>query len=501
MVTGEPPAVSQENDRAVRNLAGLTRKTVRDGGKSTSSDPVQELVHNCETEDEFRTQVLELMRLGERTRRDIWYDPSLRTLPMEWLAKTFREVNKGQLRDVTLPRCIDLIVPSFGNEFGELDVTVIDTRGANEMVVREDLDLRLRDPRTAIVFCSRFNEAPGMGNKKLLQHMRQTFSEPLTAGKVSILVLPRPEEALSMKDDLGETAQNDDEGYMFKAMQVENDLRSADIPEIPVLFFNAQSDKPEALRTELLGQLNRMREAAAVRLSDLNAAVDDILTHHEENTMILAIEEVAKRLRNFLDAHPNLGAREWLAHNEALNAVRSVRHPSILWAATRRNGGYDDLNIIHQVGIGAARDARKRSARWFDSLEDNLASLKQDNGLAIAGRTIDQIGRSAATSQTAFLEAVQRAGIEVYHDPLSNSVDWVTCANEWGARRGFTASVADNLEAWFEAQGELKDRLESLVISLWENTVLAPLKRLADEAAPLPEGASAENIFPFRRRG
>lgn len=498
---GEALAVSRERERAIRNMTGLTRKTSRDGGKTTYVDPVQDLVLACETEDEFRTRVLELMRLGERTRRDLWYEPSLRAEPMEWLAKTFREVNNGRLPDVTLPRSIDLLLPSFGKDFGELDVTVIDTKGVDDVAVREELDLRLRDPRTAVVFCCKFNDAPGVSSKTLLQHMRQTFSEPLTAGKVSILALPRPDEARAMKDDLGETAQTDEEGYAFKAMQVANDLRSVDLPELPVLFFNALSDSPVAIRKQLLDQLTRMREAAAERLSDLCDAVDDILANHEAQSMIFAVEEVAKRLRTFLDAHSKLGAREHLAHQEAMNTVRGVRYASTLWAATRRNGEYWGLNIVHQVGVGAARDAAARSARWFASLEDLLKALKQDKDLVIASRTIDQIGKSAAASRMAFLEAVQRAGMEVYHKPLTNAVFWAQCAREWGAGPGFTQRVANRLQDWFERHGEFKDRLEAMVSSLWESNVLAPLKRLADEAAPVPRETMTENVIQFQRRG
>jgi transcriptional regulator with XRE-family HTH domain len=46
-------------------------------------------------------------------------------------------------------------------------------------------------PRTTIIFCSHFNDAPGTSTRLLLQHMRQTFSETLDSGKVSVLALPR----------------------------------------------------------------------------------------------------------------------------------------------------------------------------------------------------------------------------------------------------------------------------------------------------------------------
>ena len=120
-----------------------------------------------------------LMNLDDRTRRELWYDSSTRKHPMEWVTETFKAVNNGRLKDVPLPKNIDLLIPNFGRAFGELDITVIDTKGVDDVAVREDLDHRLKDPRTAIVFCSRFNDAPGTSTRLLLQHMRQTFSETL----------------------------------------------------------------------------------------------------------------------------------------------------------------------------------------------------------------------------------------------------------------------------------------------------------------------------------
>jgi transcriptional regulator with XRE-family HTH domain len=495
----EVATISRETERAIRNMAGLTRKAIREGGKTTYQDPVQDLVEACANEDELRTRVLELMRLSERTSRDLWYESASLVHPMEWLGKTFKDVNNGRLPDVSLPKSIDLIIPAFGKDFGELDITVIDTKGVDDVAVREDLDLRLRDPRTAVVFCSKFNDAPGVSSKTLLQHMRQTFSEPLSAGKVAVMALPRPDEALAMKDDMGETAMSDEEGYAFKEMQVQGDLQASDLPEIPVLFFNAQSDPAERIRKSLLGQLNQMREAAAERLSDLCDAVNEILENHEAQTMIFAVEEVAKRMRDFLGAHSKLGARERLAYRDVLTTVQGVRHASTLWAATRRSGTYTGLNIMHQVGMGAARDAVLRSNRWFASLEDTLATLKQDKDLVIATRTIDQIGRRAATSRKAFLEAVQRAGTEVYHGPLKDSDVWQRCAAQWGMGPGFKGRVTGELENWFESRADLKEQLEEMVNSLWERTVVAPLMRLADETTPEPEVALLENVVEFRR--
>ena len=178
--------ISREAERAIRNMSGLGRKRKMVDGRTVYNDPVADLVASSSSEDEFRTRVLALINVDNRTRRELWYDSATRKHPLEWVSETFKAVNNGRLEDVPLPRSIDLLVSSFGRKFGELDITVIDTKGVDDVAVREDLDHRLKDPRTAVVFCSRFNDAPGTITRVLLQHMRQTFSERLDTGKVAV---------------------------------------------------------------------------------------------------------------------------------------------------------------------------------------------------------------------------------------------------------------------------------------------------------------------------
>lgn len=479
---GESIGISREAERAVRNMSGLGRQ--KNDGKTTYHDPVADLAKSSGSEDEFRTRVLALINLDDRTRRELWYDSSTRKHPMEWVTETFKAVNNGRLKDVPLPKSIDLLIPSFGQTFGELDITVVDTKGVDDVAVREDLDHRLKDPRTAVVFCSRFNDAPGTSTRVLLQHMRETFSERFDTGKVSVLALPRSEEARAMKDDLGEQALTDEEGYEFKRMQVSSELSAEDLAGVPMFFCNVEADEAAAVRNDLFGQLSRMRKAVEERLSDLCDASQDIIKNHETQALNAAIEEVANRLNTFLRGNRGLRAREQLAHVNAINTIKGVRYASTLWASTRRSGDYTGLNVVHLVGVGAARDAKLRSEAWFNGLNTYLNALKADKGLSLANRSIDQIAASATASKRAFLEAAQLGGVEVYREPLSQASVWSTCASEWGRGPGFVLRVADHLEGWFAEETTLKDRLEQMINGLWEQKVIAPLVRLVEESAP-----------------
>jgi hypothetical protein len=242
-----------------------------------------------------------------------------------------------------------------------------------------------------------------------------------------------------------------------------------------------------------------MRKAVEERLFDLCAAAQQIIENFETEALNAAIEEVATRLSMFLKGNRRLGTRERLAHFEALSTVRGVRYAATLWASTRRNGEYHGLNILHLIGVGAARDARQRGEAWFVGLEAFVKSLKADEGLSLASKSIDQIAVSAAASRKAFLEAVQRGGVEVYREPLSQSSVWAACVAEWGKGPGFKLRVAKHLERWFEQQADAKETLENVVCGLWEKTVIAPMLRLAEESAPEAE-PSADNVVSFPRR-
>ncbi|MEL6059452.1 helix-turn-helix domain-containing protein [Methylobacterium sp. DCY52] len=498
---GETARVSKEMDRALRNMAQLNRRSETANGKKTTTDPAAELARSCESEAEFRAQVIERMQLPERTRRELWYDSATHKHPMEWVKEIFSAINKGQIPDVPLPETIDLLVPNFGKGFGDLELTLIDTKGVEDHAVREDLEARLKDPRTAVIFCSGFNDAPGPTTSALLKHMRETFAEGLDPGKAAILTLPLSGQAMAMKNDVGDEAETDAEGYELKETQIADKLAAEGMKALPVMFFNVVSDESVEIRTKVLAQLTEMRQRGADRLLDLCAAIEDLMENIEQQATQLAIEEVSKRLSTFLQANRRLGARERLPYVDMLSTLSSVRYASTLWAATRRNGEYSGLNMVHMIGSGAARDARSRCDGWYKSLDAYLNTLKADADLALAGRTIDQIRQSAAKSRTTFLETVQQTGMEVYREPLRQSPLWQQCAAEWGRGPGFKDRVGGHLEGWFKTEKQYLDKVEEGVTASWEKQVIAPLMRLADESAPQEMGVGGySNVVAFPPR-
>lgn len=497
--------VSEEVQRALRIMSGLTVRRERDAkGKTTSRDQAAELASECATEEEFRARVIERMKLELRTRREIWIEDGGAKTAMQQLRKLFRDINNGRLDDVPLPASIDLLIPGFGSEVPGLAVSAVDTKGLDEVAVRADLDARLKDSRTHVVLCSTFNQAPSTSVQLLLDHLRNAHGVRVDAGKVSVLVLPRDDEAMAVKDDSGETPIDDDDGYQLKHDQILRTLASGDgaLSGVPMLFFNAKKDDAAKVRAQLHDQIVRLRKSHEERLLDECAAADEVIRHHETQAFTAAVQVVADHLSNFLGAHAALPLRVRQPSAELIEAMAAIRYASTIWAMTRRKGEYYNFSVSHQVGAGGAKDALLRSKTWFEKLQGVLDTLKQDGDLILAQKTIQQVEVSTDGWRRAFAEAARTAAVEVYRGPLEADVGlWSQCAAQWGAGPGFKVRVERIIRDWFEKQTKLNQKLEGVMAALWEETVVRPLERLSNESADeLPEDIRPANVVPFARR-
>lgn len=498
--------VSEEIQRALRNMSGLTVKRERDAhGKTTSRDQALELAQECETEEEFRSRFFDKLSLERRTRREMWIEDGTEKTAMQQLRKLFRDINNGRMQEVPLPASIDILVPEFGMEHQGLTISAIDTKGLDEIAVRPDLDARLKDNRTHAVLCSTFNQAPSTSVQLLLDHLRNAHGVQVDTGKVSVLALPRDDEAMAVKDDSGEPPIDDEDGYSLKREQILRALASGDgsFRGVPILFFNAKKDDPSKTRREIVDQIVKLRKSYEARLLDECAAADEVIRNHETHEFTTAVQEVADRLKHFLSAsaHNQIPPRVRQPSQEVVEAMGGIKYASTIWAMTRRNGEYYNFSVSHHVGAGGAKDALLRSKTWFEKLQAVLDTLKQDPGLSLAAKTIQQVETSAASWRRSFAEAARIAAVEVYRGPLEDDVElWGHCARQWGAGPGFKQRVERIIREWFENRTELNQRLETINAALWEEKVVRPLERLSDEqAGELPEDLKRENVIPFAR--
>jgi transcriptional regulator with XRE-family HTH domain len=471
--------VPREIDRALRNMADLprSRRKTPDGAR-VLQDPAAELASKLGALDALRSEFASRLQLWKRTTRELWYDQEGRVPPERWLCDVFGKINKGQLPGVSLPQRIDILIPRTLLRQSTFKVSVVDTRGVDETAIRADLRTRLDDARTVTCLCSPFNSAPDPGTQSFLEHSIETGLARAVSERVALLILPRPGEAQAMRDDAGEPVGTDDEGYELKLDQIQAVLRRLGVEEIPVLFFNAVSDDPSRLSEELLDLVTRMRATHVSRIRSVRTALDQLFTDYEIQSAELTRRRVVEQMSRYVELNKRLPAALNPVHDLLLREMRRT-HARTLWATTRRQGGWYNLDVYSYLGAGAAREATCRSQKFFDGLEFWVTPMLEDEELKAAHPFLREVLVNVGRWRELFVEASHAAGKETFRPALQDDLAlWLACEGRWGGGLGYREDVVDTFRDWFEASERkaLHRAVEARMQNAWRNQVIRPLK-------------------------
>lgn len=463
---GESLSVSKEVVRAIRNMSGMTSRRIKGtDGKTVRTDKAKELVSQFEDARSLAIEILSRMNLHERDRRDIWYSVAEGKEPLPWLKEKFEQINNGRHRGFSLPQRIEVVIPHRILEDEFLSVRLVDTKGIDRIVERADLESHFDGPHTISLLCCMFNEAPGDAAQRLLTRAREAGVRNI-AVKTSLLVLPRPAEALAVKDDDGIVVELAADGYDLKAEQVEMALRRIGVPQLPVHFFNAREDNPSGLREFLLTRLAQLRGLYSGQLTQVIDEVRSLLKNFETEQVQEVQRDAARRVHVWLNSNRTLPRAKARIHESLLTALDHA-YASTIRATVRRQGEWSKLDYSYQLGYGARRVAVAAIQPRLDAIAAIAENVLQDADMEQAWDLIEQAQRVLEVGTDDLLRKVQLLGKSVYTDGLKADVAfWQDCVNQWGAGPGYKSRITIRNERWFGAdehrtyQEEIQDLVE-----------------------------------------
>lgn len=466
----ESQGISKEVARALRNMAGLAiQRPKGPDGKRTTLDPAKQLAEQFPTQRGFVVEVLSRMDLHRRDRRDVWYDSASGKSPKAWLADTFSAINNGRHADFTLPKRIEVVVPYEILKASDLTVRFIDTKGIDRTAAREDLEIHFDDPHTLAVLCSTFNNAPSSEARLLLERAKDAGNRNITTN-ASLLVLPRQNEALAMKDDATSTpVESTDEGYEFKAEQIRLALEPLGLQNLGVGFYNANED-PAALAQEFIAaQLMSARTAFRNRIQSAIVGAVALLQNHGEERNRAVLRDASETLRTWASMHSLVPPAQGNIQESLVGQI-IVAYASTVRAAVRREGEWPQLSYSHHIGYGARRLAVISLGKAVDDFTGHCKILAATPRYAEAAGLISQAERVLAGLYDEILRKVQLMGQTIFREALKKDPSfWQACISEWGQGPGYKSRVANRNKEWFngDSQRKLEEELRTLIAREW----------------------------------
>lgn len=487
---GDPLGISKEVVRAIRNMSGLTEKRKIVEGRRIRIDPARDLAQSFDSADELAIQILTRMDLLRRNKRDAWCPSDYAHPPTEWLQKLFSELNNGRNPEFTLPQKIEVIIPQpvFGSQ--DLPLRIIDTKGVDQTAERQDLESQLDDPRTLVVLCSRFNDAPEVAIQNLLNRAQDSGVKNI-ALKTVILGLPRTEEPLAVKYDDGVRVEDEEEGYDLKADQIRLRLSGRGLEDIGIEFFNAREDKPEPIRDQLVQRIVSQRQSIAGQLSQLASSVESLIENREDEGVRLVFEHVSSDLSSWIDSNRTLAISDKGVEQPLVSAIDGTRYASTVRAAVRRYGDWYNLDYYHHLAFGVRKLTVAQIGGRIEEFCIIAKNLLRNDELIPAKEFLERVISSLEDAVDKSYKRVQMAGRETFKQALEDDFDfWRNCEQRWGKGKvngmGYRDSITKMTDDRFhESYEEAHNRVSKLIEEEWTGLValLEGMLRETDTAA------------------
>ena len=463
---------SREIERAIRNMSGLVQERRRKpDGTRERLDRARELASESADPKDLAAKILTRMKLPNRTRREIWFSSVSGKEPLPWLEEIFKQVNNGRHPEFSLPKRIEVLVPDriLGENF--LNIRLVDTKGIDGTAERADLEVHFDAPNTIVILCSSFNDAPSSSAQQLLIRSQAGGVRDLDI-KAAVLALPRPDEALAVKDDLGDLADTVADGYDLKRDQAEMQLKRAGVNCATVEFFNAREDNPQRLTNFLLGMVNGLRDNHRATLDVVIKGASDLVLNYEQEQTPVVQKQAARHLTTWLGDNTELDVSPSSLGNTLLRAIDEV-HPSSLRASINRQGEWPNLDYPHQLAYGARFMASQAIGRRVDAFREVSQNALNNPDLAEARPLVEQALRIFEEGTQTLLRNLQMFGRTIYTDDLKPaSTLWVSCENEWGRGSGYRGRVYQHHKDWFNRDArKINGRAEALIEREWREVL------------------------------
>ncbi|TXN25132.1 helix-turn-helix domain-containing protein [Methylobacterium sp. WL9] len=468
--------VSAEISRVLRNMSETKPESTLVGDEIISIDPIVEYFKGKLGIDEITDRLVAAMKLADRRERQIIL-PEGSEDGLTWVSTLVTKINNGLEKRFSVPRRITVLMPSAHLGADSQSLQVVDTRGVESVTQRPDLAEHSDDPRTLMVLCTKFADAPNTTVQRQLQESVESGSDAAEKCRQCILVLPRGDEALEMPGfDLPLPSRQ--QGYAIRRKDVQQALSQASLPQTSVYFFDARNDDPEKFWAQLRSQVASMRAVYGARGRAAAEGVANLRDNVDSVRAAQARKDVEQEMERILGQVADLPDIKRLAHQNLMDQMAIGHHSSIAASIVRR-GEWNSFQFSHILGQGVRIDANLRTSPLALRIEHKLDDLEDKyQDLAAVVRSLQALRERLAERRQDFLAIARIIGRDAYGSLLDDADIWTKSASRYGQGSGYKRDVASMWRDWFETSPDAADTAKATSHRLqdaWTSSVIEPL--------------------------
>ncbi|MCI0628903.1 MAG: helix-turn-helix domain-containing protein [Acidobacteria bacterium] len=490
---GEGSSISSEVVRALRSLSGLTERRLKESdGRYRKEDLAVDLVKAYPSKEELQIQVLSKIDLARRWRTSMSHPRDAAVSGMEWLSKAFAEINCGRHPEFSLPKRIDVSVPSPILETTMVDIQLVDTRGVDETsALRRDLQTYFDNERALIVFCSGFEDAPDGAMQAVIERARDAGLQTEMLERGMLLILPRGEQEMNVRDgSSGELVADIIEGREVRGEQAQTTLRHIGFAGLATKFLDVtRPEDCDNVRRTLVERVLGIRRRVEDEIRVLTRTVNHLIVNKADEEVRAVFEQATHRLRIWFANHRNVPEGVPPVQDALLEEMEGL-HASTLRASINRFGDYDRFDYWHGLGFGARRGTKRRTDKLIAELRGVIQNAIDDEQMSHAHDFLRHFKAQVEEEYKSFLLGVQALGETAFHDQLRVDHDyWSRCRSRWGTRvPGYKLEIKAWTGDWF-GQDPPRHRqrfIEEEIQQKWA-AILDQLEMQLETAGPSPE--------------
>ncbi|MFM2058792.1 MAG: hypothetical protein RLY71_3177 [Pseudomonadota bacterium] len=459
--------LSEELTRCIRNMLGLTIEKKKEDGKWRSNDKALEFSKNCKSVEEVNDLMFSCLALENRKETEFWPNPEESKGWQVWLKENFARINDGKNKVVSIPARITIRGP-FPLMQGDIVWSIVDTRGIDSYIHREDIRNILDTEEVFPIICSSFVDAPDADCRSFYELGFQLGLGRRVARDVTLLILDKNEsdKVADIDGDVTDIRDRKSIGRSIREEQVSNKISHEYKISPNIVTFDGRIDAGSEIWDALEARRSAYITSKSNDLVRLISASQEMLS--AEVSKVEAFEHDIHALVSDWRASADARSPDWTNFGEYIKSVFSATHHRTLAASIDRKGSWYNLNVYEAINQRARSSAVKFCSSEIAVLKNSLALLR--GKYPEFSNQIDALESECVTQFDSFSVYVGDISKEHWIEQVKTFVSiWHSMTAEWGRGSGYKSRVIEHWIAWIKSEQSVSihNALLRRVASAW----------------------------------